>query len=110
MVRACGSQIYSLKPAQAQAHLRHLSNARWPDRVLLRARVLIAGRHPGGNQWSSQLDPRSDLYRLRCPPPGWIPGGVASVVNGGELSTEALQGREEPDLGWVMRHGAAPPE
>ena len=47
---------------------------------------------------------------LRCRPPGWIPGGVASVVNGGELSTEALQRREEPDLGWVMRHGAAPPE
>src|SRR6476659_7926426 len=62
-----------------------------------------------GDQWSSPLDPRS--ASVAC---GVVRPGGLRVASRWPMALSYPQrpcnGDEEPDLGWVMRHGAAPPE
>ena len=53
----------------------------------------------GRGRWARQIVPQQV--------PKSAPANCRTCAYSSELSTEALQRRGEPDLGWLMRHGAA---
>ena len=68
-------------------------------------------RFAGGDLVETTLDQddgHASLFRSRSPKSA--PANCRTCAYGSELWTEALQPRGEPDLGWLMRHGVAPPE